>query len=113
MKGPVLADAVGSTAGFLSQVMNPLVRRGWVNSDPGPSGGYSLGVDLGDLSLLDVIETIEGPTDAGRCVLVDRPCDDDGGCALHTAWVRARAQLLAELGATSIADADLRVGTEA
>ncbi len=105
MKGPELADAVGSTSGFVSQVLTPLVRAGWVRSDPGPSGGYSLVVDLDELSVLAVIETIEGPTDSGRCVLADRPCDVGGFCALHLPWVRARAQLLAQLDDTPVSAA--------
>ena len=110
VKGPALAEAVGSTSGFVSQVVNPLVRRGWVRSDPGPSGGYSLGVDLTSVSVLDVIEAIEGPTDSGRCVLADRPCNESGTCALHVPWLRARAQLLRELDATSVADAPMVTG---
>ena len=110
VKGPALAEAVGSTSGFVSQVVNPLVRRGWVRSDPGPSGGYSLGVDLTSVSVLDVIEAIEGPTDSGRCVLADRPCNESGTCALHVPWLRARAQLLRELDATSVADAPTVTG---
>jgi Rrf2 family iron-sulfur cluster assembly transcriptional regulator len=110
VKGPALADAVGSTSGFVSQVLNPLVRNGWVRSDPGPAGGYSLGVDLGSVSVLAVIEAIEGPTDSGRCVLADRPCNESGSCALHEPWQRARAQLLRELDATSLAEASLVAG---
>lgn len=105
MKGPALAEAVGSTSGFVSQVLNPLVRQGWVQSDPGPTGGYALAVELDGVSVLAVIEAIEGPTASGRCVLADRPCDEVGTCALHVPWLRARAQLLGELAATSVADA--------
>ena len=76
MKGPALAEAVDTTSGFVSQVLNPLVRQGWVRSDPGPSGGYALAADLDSLSVLDVIEAIEGPTDSGRCVLADRDCSE-------------------------------------
>lgn len=107
MKGPVLADAVGSTSGFVSQVLNPLVRQGWVRSDPGPTGGYSLAVDLESVSVLAVIEAIEGPTDSGRCVLADRPCNETGTCVLHGSWLRARARLLAELRDTSVAQASM------
>ena len=107
LKGPDLAAAVGSTPGFLSQVLNPLVRQGWVRSDPGPAGGYSLAVDLRTVSLLAVIEAIEGPTDTGRCVLADRPCNERGTCALHVSWLRARTRLLHELDRTPVTDASL------
>ncbi|MDH4171952.1 MAG: Rrf2 family transcriptional regulator [Acidimicrobiia bacterium] len=111
VKGPALAEAVGSTSGFVSQVLTPLVRQGWVRSDPGPSGGYSLAVDLGSVSVLAVIEAIEGPTESGRCVLADRPCNAAGTCALHVPWLRARSQLLRELDATSVAEASLVAGS--
>lgn len=102
LKGPALAEQVGSTAGFVSQVLAPLVRAGWVRSEPGPNGGYRLAVPLSSLSILDVVEAVEGPTDGGRCVLADRPCDERGPCALHVPWVRARELLLRELDATPL-----------
>jgi len=104
IKGPALAAEVGTTTGFVSQVVNPLVRRGWVRSDPGPAGGYSLAAHLADVSVLAVIEAIEGPTESDRCVLVDRPCSETGRCALHVPWLRARSQLLDELDSTSVLD---------
>jgi Rrf2 family protein len=103
MKGPVLAEAVGSTPGFVAQVVTPLIRQGWVRSDPGPSGGYSLAVALDAVSVLAVIEAIEGPTATGRCVLADRPCNETGTCALHVPWLSAQSQLLGELAATPVA----------
>lgn len=105
LKGPALAAIVGSTSGFVSQVLTPLVRAGWVQSDPGPSGGYSLCADLDEVSVLAVIEAIEGPTDSGRCVLADRACDEAGTCALHAPWLRARSQLLTQLDSVSVAAA--------
>ena len=103
LKGPDLAAMVGRTSGFVSQVLTPLVRAGWVRSDPGTTGGYSLTADLDEVSVLAVIEAIEGPTDSGRCVLADRPCNERGVCALHVPWLRARAHLLAQLDGTSVA----------
>lgn len=102
-KSPELAEAIGTTPGFLSQAMTPLTARGWIRSEPGPAGGYSLKADLSEVSVLDVIEAIEGPSDAGRCVLEDRPCSTAGPCALHQPWQRARTQLLEELSKSSLA----------
>ena len=105
VKGPQLAEIVGTTSGFVSQVLTPLVRAGWVRSDPGPAGGYRLTSDLHDVSVLAVIEAIEGPTDSGRCVLADRPCNERGTCALHVPWLRVRSQLREQLDAVSVAEA--------
>lgn len=105
LKGPALAEAVGSSAGFVSQAMTPLVRAGWVRSEPGPTGGYSLDTALCDLSVLDVVEAVEGPTDAGRCVLAGQRCDPIEPCALHGAWSRAREHLISDLDGVSLAEA--------
>ncbi len=104
VKGTELAEAIDSTPGFLSQVLNPLIHNGWVRSDPGPTGGYSLVVSLSDISILQVIEAVEGPTSTDRCVLSDRPCNAKGPCAMHIPWTKARTQLLFELDSMSVAD---------
>lgn len=115
-KAADLAARIGTTTGFLSQTMSPLVQRGWVRSEPGPTGGYVAVADLNSLSVLEVIEAIDGPTDSGRCVLAPRPCSKDVPCAMHVPWTRARAQLVGELGRTFLseiaAEAPERHGTK-
>ena len=107
MKSAELAEALGTTAGFMPQILGPLVERGWVTSVPGPTGGYEAAAATERLSVLDVIEAVEGPTVTGRCVLVDRRCNDAGHCALHLPWGRARAGLLDELARTTLAELEL------
>jgi Rrf2 family protein len=101
-KAAELAELIGTTPGFLSQAMSPLAAKGWVRSDPGPTGGYVLVADPEQLSVLDVVEAVEGPTDTGSCVLEDRPCAEGGTCALHGAWARARAVLMMQLDGTPL-----------
>lgn len=96
-KAAELAKRVGTTPGFLSQVLTPLVASGWVRSEPGPTGGYSVIADMTTISVVDVIEAVEGPTDSGRCVLEDRSCSDAAPCVMHHAWTRARKTLLDDL----------------
>lgn len=105
-KAGVLAEEIGTTPGFLSQVMGPLVQHGWVASDPGPLGGYSLLADLTAVSVLAVVEATEGPTDLGLCVLADRTCEAEGPCVMHRAWSTARAHMLKDLDSFTIADAN-------
>lgn len=110
-KASLLAAAVGTTTGFLSQVMTPLVAKGWVRSDPGPTGGYTCTVDLAAISILDVIEAIEGATDTTHCVLIDRNCSEASPCALHGPWSKARRQLLSDLRDTPLASIHIPEGT--
>jgi Rrf2 family transcriptional regulator, iron-sulfur cluster assembly transcription factor len=103
MKAAELADRLGTSAGFVPQVLASLVERSWVRSDPGPTGGYSLSVDLDAVSVLELVEAVEGPVDTTRCVVENRPCDGRDQCALHQAWGRARESLLADLDSTTVA----------
>jgi len=102
-KAPALAEALDTTAGFVPQVIGPLVKAGWVRSEPGPTGGYSAQVSLAAVSVLQVIEAVDGATDTGRCVVEDRECGGEAPCSLHHAWSRARAELMQTLAATPIA----------
>ena len=104
MKSADLAAALDTTAGFVPQILGPLVERGWIVSVPGPTGGYQATVAPERLSVLEVIEAVEGPTVTGRCIVVDRPCNQAGHCTLHHPWSRARAGLLEELSGTTLAD---------
>lgn len=103
LKSSSLAESLQSTPGFISQVVNPLVKAGWVTSDPGPAGGYRLTVDVADVSVLQIVELIDGPTDDGRCVVADRACDASAPCALHHAWSMARSELTELLGGVPVA----------
>jgi len=95
-----LAHRVGTTASFLSQVMAPLVKAGWVRSDRGPGGGYQLNDSALQTRLLEVIEVTEGPVIGGRCVLSDGPCPGEETCPIHAAWLEARNVLVGGLDKT-------------
>jgi Rrf2 family protein len=101
-KGVELADMLGTTAAFLSQVVAPLSRAGWVRSVPGPRGGYQATGHAADVSVLALIEAVEGPVETGRCVLRPQPCLAELPCAVHDAWLPARDALMDRLAATPV-----------
>lgn len=110
-KSEALAAAVDTTPAFLTQALAPLVRTRRLRSAPGPSGGYELLPAGLRLSVLDVIEAVEGPTVAGRCVLRDGACaerDTRFPCALHETWSAARTSLVRELAAMPVIGSDLK-----
>lgn len=109
MKASELAEALETTVAFVPQVVGALVKAGWLRSDPGPTGGYRATVDLREISVLQVIEAVDGPTDAGRCVVADRACQAAEPCALHNAWGRARHELLGVLQATPLSGVEAGV----
>jgi Rrf2 family protein len=56
-----IAAAEGLSHGFLLKALKPLAAAGVVRSDRGPSGGYRLARPARSLTLLDVVEVVDGP----------------------------------------------------
>jgi len=102
-KAADIAEAMNIPTGFLHQVLHELQRARLVLSRPGRSGGYSLARPAADISLLDVVETLEGPLAPDECGLRGGPCRWEDACALHATWTAAREALANELRAANLA----------
>lgn len=102
VRARTLAPELDTTPQYLPHVLRPIVGAGWVDSTPGPRGGYRLAVDLAEVSLLALIEVMEGPTTPAPCVLRGGPCGGRELCELHEPWQDARDALLRALAATPV-----------
>ncbi len=98
-----IAERMAIPDRFLPQVLADLGRAGLVTATNGKNGGYRLNREPRDLSLLELIETVEGPSRAERCVLEERKCDGDEACALHPVWASAQSAFVRVLADTSLA----------
>ena len=67
-----IADEHSISSQFLVQILLQLKRAGLVRSTRGSSGGYRLAADPQDISLLQIIEAMEGSS-ADRPALGDNP----------------------------------------
>ncbi|HYO44035.1 MAG TPA: Rrf2 family transcriptional regulator, partial [Candidatus Limnocylindrales bacterium] len=89
---------------FLPQVLADLGRAGLVEAAPGRSGGYRLTRDPSMISLLEVIEAVEGESRRQSCVLRGGPCGIDGTCDIHAVFFEGQEALLAHFASSSMAD---------
>jgi Rrf2 family transcriptional regulator, iron-sulfur cluster assembly transcription factor len=99
-----IGDGMEIPVTFLPQIMAQLVRAGVVDSFAGPRGGYLLARPAAAISLLEVIEAVEGDPVSKECILRSKPCRWEGICAMHVPWFRAQQAMLDQLGATTLAD---------
>jgi Rrf2 family protein len=90
---------------FLPQVMRDLVRAGIVEGAVGRSGGYRLARAASDVSLLEIVEAVEGDSRRRVCVLRGGPCSISGVCDVHGMFVAAQDDVLTRLRRTSVAEA--------
>ncbi len=61
IQGRDIAEACGLPAGHLLKILQQLVRARILGSERGPAGGFFLRKAAGDITLLEVIESLEGP----------------------------------------------------
>ena len=100
-----LAAATAIPQGYVPHVMGDLVRAGLVANHRGRRGGYSLARRSAEVSLLAVIEAVEGDIRPRTCVLRGGPCGRDGTtCHVHDAFARAQEQATGALAGVSLAD---------
>ena len=88
----------------LTLILAGLVAEGLLVAVHGPTGGYRLARDPGDISLLDIVQAAEGTLTLDRCVLRDGPCDWGETCPVHDTWARAQDALTRELASISLAE---------
>ena len=89
---------------FLARVLVELVKAGLIEAHLGRTGGYRLRRPPRAVTLLELVEAIEGPSRSGRCVLRQRACDPRHACAIHPVWASAQSGLIGVLETTTLAD---------
>ncbi|MBN9662002.1 MAG: Rrf2 family transcriptional regulator [Acidobacteria bacterium] len=88
---------------FLSKVLQALTRAGLTLSHRGVSGGYTLARPAEAITLLDVVEALEGPLQLNICIGPDGFCGRSGWCSVHLVWQEAQDALTSVLRAHTIA----------
>lgn len=88
---------------FLPQVMTDLVAAAIVEATPGRTGGYRLARAAGAISVLEVVEAVEGDSRRRTCILRGGACALDGVCDVHHVFAAAQEALIRQLGGATIA----------
>jgi Rrf2 family iron-sulfur cluster assembly transcriptional regulator len=65
------------------KLMQKLNNAKLVTSCMGPKGGFVLGAEPSEISLLEVVETIQGPISINRCVLNEDACSRNTICTVR------------------------------
>ena len=84
MYAKAIAEETSVTLRFSLKILRKLVAGGIIKSYKGTQGGYELAREPKEISLNDVIETVEGPFYISRCLGGDYQCghnDTSSGCS--------------------------------
>jgi len=110
--GAALALAGDIPAQFVLKVLQALARARLIESHRGSGGGFSLAGDPARITLLDVIEAIEGSTALNICLTSDTACPRRSWCPAHRVWAEAQAAMTAVLRQATIAALAEEAATE-
>jgi len=89
---------------FLAKILQQLARKGLLRSSKGPTGGFALRVESGEIRLLDIVEALDGLAPYQQCASGLSECSDDMPCSMHDSWVALRGRIMDYLGRNTIAD---------
>ena len=100
---PRIAAAHGIPPRYLAAIMSDLLREELVVAVPGRRGGYRLARPAARITVLDVLQAVEGPFERMTCVLRGGPCDLDNRCDVHDVFAAAEHALGDVLAGASLA----------
>ena len=88
-------------AELLAKILQRLARKGLVTSQQGTRGGYILARDPSKISIVDVMEALDGPIGITPCER-GSSCEQLERCSVRDPLMAVRAKMVRILGDTSI-----------
>jgi len=99
-EGPQSLQSIASTGvpkQYLEQLLGNLRRAGLVTTVRGAQGGYQIAKDPEDITLLAIMDAMEGPIELTECVSEDSFCDRSCTCPVRHVWQRLTDSINSEL----------------
>lgn len=85
-------------AAFVRRIVGKLAAAGILRTTRGAGGGVSLARPAAEISLLDIVEAMEGGLVLNACVDTPSACPLAASCPVQRAWTDATRQLAETLG---------------
>ena len=103
MSAPDLAEQAGLEAPTVAKVLKPLAQAGLVEGFRGANGGYRLTREAADISLVEIVEAMEGPLGMTECSVPSGQCGIAHSCGVQANWRRINDVVAEALGNISLA----------
>ncbi len=98
-----LAAQENLPATYMEQLMGPLRKAGLVLAVRGARGGYTLAQHPSEITVLRILEALEGPLNLSDCPGGLGCCGRSGACALQELWDRGSHALAGAYRTLSLA----------
>lgn len=109
-KGPItikeIAERQGISFSYLEQILHKLGKAGLIESVRGPSGGYLLSCKPSELTIGDIVRSLEGPIALSHCLEPGESgdCYQADDCVAKMVWSRVGAKIEEALDSISFED---------
>ncbi|MBT0665771.1 Rrf2 family transcriptional regulator [Geobacter pelophilus] len=97
-----IAESTGVPQTFLAKILQSFAKIGLVNSFRGTGGGFVLGRSPSQITLLEVVEAVEGPIMPNRCMMDATGCEFNSTCLVHPVWREVQSKVVEILGSVTI-----------
>jgi len=104
VKAAEIGEAMDIPTNFLRQVLQELQRARLVTSRPSRQGGYALARPAEEITVLDIVQSLEGPMAAQECALHGGSCQWKDECTLHWMWSSAQQAIATQLSQATLAE---------
>lgn len=99
-----IAESQDVPAGFLQKILQKFVKLGIVTSHRGAQGGFSLAKGPDQVTLLEIVEAMQGQLAMNRCFLGRDGCSRAAGCSLKQNWLQMEQQIAGHMGGITLQD---------
>ncbi len=99
-----LALGLDASVHTLQKVIRRLVLAGFLDGQRGANGGLRLVGDGNDVTMLQIIECVEGPVRANGCLFAKRVCAEGSACRFHAVTGVLEKSIRDYFGKTTIND---------
>jgi len=89
---------------FLAKIFQNLTKTGLVRSHRGVKGGFTLGKNPDQITMKEVVETIQGPYRLSRCLDGRERCERYDDCPIRAILEEAEIKLLQVFGKYKISE---------
>ena len=89
----VIAEEQDIPRHFLSKILQQLVKNNLLFSMKGPTGGFRLAKSSDDITLIEIIEAIDGLGVFNKCGIGFKQCNDKKPCPIHDEYKKVRTQV--------------------
>jgi Rrf2 family iron-sulfur cluster assembly transcriptional regulator len=104
--GPVTLAAISQrqqiSLSYLEQLFGKLRRHDLVESTRGPGGGYTLGRKATEITVADIIVSVDEPIDATHCAGKENCLGEAGRCMTHELWAALNDRMVEFLDSVTL-----------